>query len=134
MNTSSKTAPTTTSNPIFKFDVAVLQHAPRHDVEAERVVADGFIERDAALMVGLQLGEGNTGNHGGGVFAWGGKACEKAQIAAKRPLCQRITGTDWKKVLANRWNRKRIAKKGPRWSWARNQMGNVSLIGTVPGF
>ena len=25
-------------------------------------------------------------------------------------------------------------EKGPRWSWARNQMGNVSLIGTVPGF
>jgi hypothetical protein len=30
-----------------------------------------------------------------------------------------------KKVLANRWSRKRITKnhqKGPRWSWARNQM------------
>jgi hypothetical protein len=31
--------------------------------------------------------------------------------ASKHPLCQRKTGTDWKKVLANRWNRKRIAKK-----------------------
>jgi hypothetical protein len=63
-----------------------------------------------------------TGNHGGGVFAWGGKACGKVQMSTKRPLCQRITGTDWKKVLANRWNRKRIAKK----AHTRNQMGNPS--------
>jgi hypothetical protein len=30
---------------------------------------------------------------------------------SEHPLCQRITGMDWKKVLANLWNRKRIAKK-----------------------
>ena len=26
-------------------------------------------------------------------------------------LCQRTTGTDWKKVLVNQWNRKKITKK-----------------------
>ncbi len=35
----------------------VLQDAPRHDVQTKRVVADGFIERDAALLLGLQLGQ-----------------------------------------------------------------------------
>jgi hypothetical protein len=25
--------------------------------------------------------------------------------------CQRITGMDWKKILANLWNRKKTAKK-----------------------
>jgi hypothetical protein len=35
-----------------------------------------------------------------------------AQWSADRgsALCQKITGTDWKKVLANRWNRKKITK------------------------
>ena len=37
-------------------------------------------------------------------------------------LFQRITGADWKKVLANQWNRKRITKKahagrGPETIW-----------------
>jgi hypothetical protein len=34
-----------------------------------------------------------------------------SQKGIETVLCQRITGTDWKKVLENRWNRKRIAKK-----------------------
>jgi hypothetical protein len=29
--------------------------------------------------------------------------------------------------FANRWNRKKITKKGPHGSWARNHMGNPSL-------
>lgn len=33
----------------------------------------------------------NTGNHRGGVFAWGGKTCGKAQMATKRSLCRRKT-------------------------------------------
>ena len=41
----------------------------------------------------------------------GGKACEKAQIAAKRPLCQRKTGGGLEKGLATLWRGKRITKK-----------------------
>jgi hypothetical protein len=42
--------------------------------------------------------------------------------STKHPLFQRITGADWKKVLANQWNRKRITKKahadrGPETIW-----------------
>jgi hypothetical protein len=60
----------------------------------------------------LQDSHENNGNPGGGVFAFGRKwACEPKK-APKHPRCQRIvTGTDWKKVLANLWNRKRITKK-----------------------
>jgi hypothetical protein len=58
-----------------------------------------------------QQSQGNTGNHGGGVFSSGRKWALGAQKGIETALCQRITGTDWKKVLANRWNRKRIAKK-----------------------
>ena len=58
-----------------------------------------------------QQSVGNTGSHGGGVFAWGGKACENAQIAAKRTLCQRKTGSEPRKRLANLWNREKITKK-----------------------
>jgi hypothetical protein len=45
-----------------------------------------------------------------------------APCAKEKPIA------DLKNVLANLWSRKRITKnhqKGPRWSWARNQMGNV---------
>jgi hypothetical protein len=34
-----------------------------------------------------------------------------SQKSIEIALCQRITGTDWNKVLANQWNRKRITKK-----------------------
>jgi hypothetical protein len=33
----------------------VLQHAASHDVQAKGVAADGFIERNAALLLGLQF-------------------------------------------------------------------------------
>ena len=39
------------------------------------------------------------------------KACGKAQIATKRPLCQRKTGDRLEKDLANLWSRKKITKK-----------------------
>gem|GEM_PF-1331736 len=39
------------------------------------------------------------------------KACGKAQIATKRPLCQRKTGDGLEKDLANLWSRKKITKK-----------------------
>jgi hypothetical protein len=58
-----------------------------------------------------QQSQGNTGNHGGGVFSSGRKWALGAKSGIETALCQRITGTDWKKVIANRWNRKRIAKK-----------------------
>jgi hypothetical protein len=53
----------------------------------------------------------NTGNHGGGVFAWGGKARGKAQTATKRPLCLRKTEGGPEKGLVNPWSRKKIMKK-----------------------
>src|ERR1035437_10967578 len=52
----------------------------------------------------------NNGNHGGGVFASGGKAFEKAQLATNRPLCQRKTEGGREKRLANLWSRKKIRK------------------------
>jgi hypothetical protein len=48
-----------------------------------------------------QQSQGNTGNHGGGVFAWGGKVCEKAQMATKRSLCQKKTVGELKKRTCN---------------------------------
>jgi hypothetical protein len=50
------------------------------------------------------------------VFAWGGKACEKAQIAPKTPCAgenQGRTGKKTKKILAIRRNRTKIAKTAP---------------------
>jgi hypothetical protein len=58
-----------------------------------------------------QPSQGNTGNHGGGVFSSGRKWALGAKSGIETALCRRITGTDWKKVFANRWNRKRITKK-----------------------
>jgi hypothetical protein len=52
-----------------------------------------------------------TGNHGGGVFSSGRKWALGAKKGIETVLCQKTTETDWKKVLVNRWNRKRIAKK-----------------------
>jgi hypothetical protein len=53
----------------------------------------------------------NNGNHGRGVFASGRKWALGANSGVEIAPCQRIAGTDWKKVLATRWNRKRITKK-----------------------
>jgi hypothetical protein len=53
----------------------------------------------------------NNGNHGSSVFRWHGKACVKAQIATKHPLCQRKTGDGLEKDLANLWSGKKITKK-----------------------
>jgi hypothetical protein len=39
----------------------------------------------------------NNGNHGRGVFASGRKWALGAQKGIETALCQRITGTDWKK-------------------------------------
>jgi L-alanine-DL-glutamate epimerase-like enolase superfamily enzyme len=54
---------------------------------------------------------GDAGNHGGGVFASGRKWALGAKKGIETALCKRTTGTDWKKVLANRSNRKKITKK-----------------------
>jgi hypothetical protein len=58
-----------------------------------------------------QQSQGNTGNHGRGVFASGRKWALRAKSSIETALCQRITGTNWKKVLANRRKRKIITKK-----------------------
>ena len=41
----------------------------------------------------------NNGKHGGSVFASGRKWALGAKSGIETPLCQRITGTDWKKDL-----------------------------------
>jgi hypothetical protein len=56
----------------------------------------------------------NTGRHGGGVFASGRKWVLGTQTVNEAPLFQRITGADWKKVLANLWSRQRITKNQPK--------------------
>jgi hypothetical protein len=66
--------------------------------------------------------QGNTGNHGGGVFASGRKWALGSQKGIETTLCQGITGADWKKVLANLWSRQKITKKvhagrGPETKW-----------------
>ncbi len=67
--------------------------------------------RTVRMKKETQQSQGNTGNHGRGVFASGRKWALGAKSGIETALCQRITGTDWKKILANRWNRKRITKK-----------------------
>ena len=37
--------------------------------------------------------------------------------ASKHPCAKRITGADWKKVLANLWSRKKITKKAHARRW-----------------
>lgn len=51
----------------------------------------------------------------------------ESKKAAEHPLCRKKPGADWKRTckLAAQ---EESHKKGPRWSWTRNQMGNVSLI------
>jgi hypothetical protein len=58
-----------------------------------------------------QQSQKNTGNLGGGVFAWGGKAFGKVQMPTKRSLCQRKTEGGLEKWLANLWSRKKITKE-----------------------
>jgi hypothetical protein len=58
-----------------------------------------------------QQSQGNAGNHRGGVFASGRKRASGAKSDIETALCQRIAGTDLKKVLASQWNRKKIMKK-----------------------
>jgi hypothetical protein len=45
-------------------------------------------------------------------------------MSTKRSCCQRKTNGGLEKGLANLWSMKKIKKKPPRGSWARNQMGN----------
>jgi hypothetical protein len=57
--------------------------------------------RDVRMKEEPQPSQKNTENHGGGVFARGGKACGKAQKATKRPRCQRRTEGGLKAGLEN---------------------------------
>jgi hypothetical protein len=65
-----------------------------------------------------------------------------SQKGIETALCQRITGTDWKKVLANGWNRKKITKKAhagrgqeTTWEMSVNKMNaeGVHLYGMRDG-
>jgi hypothetical protein len=49
--------------------------------------------------------------HGRGGFASERKWALGAKSGIETALCQRITGTDWKRVLENRRKRKKITKK-----------------------
>ena len=53
---------------------------------------------------------GNTENHGGGIFSSGEKWGVGVPKNIETALCQRITGTDWKKVLAILSSRKKLPK------------------------
>src|ERR1019366_7654210 len=65
--------------------------------------------RDVRMKEETQPSQGNTGNHGGGVFASGrNRACEP-----KKP-CQSVEQAE-------------NHKKPPRWSWVGNHMGNKPL-------
>jgi hypothetical protein len=69
----------------------------------------------------------NNGNYGKGVFTSGRKWALGAKRASEHPLCQRKAEGGFENGIANMWSRQRITKnhhKGPRGSWARNQMGN----------
>jgi hypothetical protein len=68
----------------------------------------------------------SIGNHGGGVFAWGGKVCEKAQMTTKRYLCQRKTVGELEESYCKPVEQEENHEKGPRGSWAGNHMGNIS--------
>jgi hypothetical protein len=82
-------------------------------------VVPGYSGKDWAAEIGngvirmkeeTQQSHENNGKHGG-VFASGRKWASGAKNGIETALCQRITGTDWKKVLANQWNRQKITKK-----------------------
>ena len=75
----------------------------------------------------IQQSHENNGKNGRGVFTSGRKLVLAAKTVNETPPFQRITGVDWKKVLANMLSRQKIIIKGSRCSWARNHMGNVSL-------
>src|ERR1035437_3561904 len=67
--------------------------------------------RDVRMKEETQPSQGNTGNHGGGVFASGrNRACEPKK-APKHPRCQRKIEGEPKKSFANLWSRQRITKK-----------------------
>jgi hypothetical protein len=68
----------------------------------------------------------NNGKHGGGVFSSGRKSAFGAQKGIETPCAKRITGADWKKSPCTSVEQEENHEKGPRWSWARNQMGNVN--------
>jgi len=71
--------------------------------------------------------QGNTGNHGEGVFAWGGKACGKAQMSMKRSLCQKKTEADWNKELQIR-GAGRKSRKRPTLVVGKKSNGKYQLI------
>jgi hypothetical protein len=75
------------------------------------------------MMLETHESQGNTENYGGGVFVWGGKACEKAPMSTQRSLLQRKTVGGLEKVLANQWSWRKIRKRSTL-VWARSQMGN----------
>jgi FG-GAP-like repeat len=74
-----------------------------------------------------QPSQGNAGNHEEGVFPSARKWAWVVKSGIETALCRKITGTDWKKVLANRWNSKKIPKQAHAGWGARSQMGNPGL-------
>jgi len=67
-----------------------------------------------------------------GFFASVRKWASGAKTVTETPLFQRITSEDWKKVLANQWNRKKITKKahagrGPKTIWG-NVQESIAIL------
>ena len=118
--------------------VNVLRHACSININVKQSIP--CIRAPKQLNQAPGKGPRYTGNYGGGVFASGQKACGMAQLATNRPLCQRKTGADWKKVLANLWSRKNITKKahsgrGQETKWKiSNEMGFQSDAIACYGF
>ena len=66
----------------------------------------------------------NNGNHGGGVFTSGRKkAWEHKKAIGTPPVPEKNRGRTGKKTCKS-VEKEENHEKGPRWSWARNQMGN----------
>jgi hypothetical protein len=53
--------------------------------------------------------------------------CGKAQLTTNRRQCQIDTDGELEKWTCNPVEQEENHEKGPRWSWARNPMGNINL-------
>jgi hypothetical protein len=70
-------------------------------------------------------------NNGGGVFTSERKRALEPKMATKHPPAPEKNRDESGKKACKSGRREDNHEKGPRWSWARNQMGNPSLYWTV---
>jgi hypothetical protein len=72
-----------------------------------------------------QQSQKNSGNHGGGVFASGRKRAWELKKASEHPPVPKKNRKRTGEKACKSVEKEQTQEKGPRWSWARNQMGNV---------